>query len=766
MESSPALHQTLNFEHIFLASPGLLTVLSPDLYIVAATNSYLKAVNRTREEVIGKYFFDAFPDNPDTPDVKTSQRAKSSFEKVIKSKEKISSPIVRYDIKQSGALNGGFEERYWESTYIPILDNTGDLINILIELRDCTAHIVADREVKKSFDHIREITEVVGGVAWECNVAENKLTWSAAYKDTFGYTDQDLKTTPDAWDERVHPEDYKRIRASLDLIKATRSKTWTGEYRYLKADGSYTEVLDHGYIFYDEEGNLTRMLGSMVDLRQQKQREQELKESNERFERIAMVTNDVIWDWNLRNDSLWWNEGLFTLFGYKVNSRTNINFWKENIHPEDLPRVQAGIYQAIASGEVNWEDEYRFRSADGSYVLVNDKGYVIYSESGAPVRMLGAMLNITEKRRVEQERESQLSWMQKLLDSLPHMTWTATPEGVTEYFNERWQIYTGLSQEESCKMEAWLSAIHPKDQKHTIERWQHAVQTGGYYEIEYRIRNGREGSYRWFRGQGIPLRDEEGRVVQWIGTCTDIEDHKRAEEGLVEKNLELELINQDLDSFVYTASHDLKLPIINMASIFEELVCMAEFKDPDAHTMIGMFNRSLQQIHNTIHDLSEVVKVQKTKKRDLEDLYFMEAVQDVTLSLQSMINDTNTQLITEFSEAPFVPFTKGSLKSILYNLISNSIKYRSHERSPVILISSRIKDNFVELTVKDNGLGLDMNKHQNKLFQMFKRFHNHVNGSGLGLYIVNRLLTNHGGYINIDSNLGEGTTFTLYFKYK
>ncbi|WP_439881150.1 PAS domain-containing sensor histidine kinase [Pontibacter sp. MBLB2868] len=765
MESPLALNTVANFELIFQALHSPSIVFSPELHILAVSDSYLRAVRRTREEIIGRYVFDVFTDNPNSLQLKAIQNAKEAYLRVIEHKKPLQGPLLRYDIRNSGETVNSVEEKYWESTLTPILDSTGSLLYILQELRDYTPELITEREAEKSVDHFRALTEGIGGVVWECNIPKNQLIWSPSYKNNFGYSDQELLTSLEEWDKNVHPEDYERIIADLELVKQTKGRTWTGKYRFLRADGTYAEVLDHGYIFYDEAGNIERMLGSMVDLGQQKQREQELRESNQRFERIAMATNDVIWDWSLHNDKLWWNEGIYTLFGYENKSTTSIEFWTERIHPEDAASVKDSINSFINSNETFWEQEYRFKCADGSYKIIHDQGYVIRDASDKPTRMVGAMLDITEKKKIEQERESQLNWMRKLLDSLPHMTWTATPEGITEYFNEQWIRYTGLTQAESLGFDSWLSAIHPEDQQRTIERWMESVNSGINYEIEYRIRNGKQGPFRWFLGKGVALRDAQGRIEKWVGSCIDIEDHKRAEEGLIEKNLELEHINQDLDGFVYTASHDLKLPIINMAGIFEELIQSAEFSDPEAPKMIGLFNKSLQQIHNTIHELSEVVKVQKTKRRDLEEVPIRAVVQDVALSLQNMITETYAQITTDFAEAPYVYFTKGSLKSVLYNLISNSIKYRAQDRTPQIKISTKIKDNFVELRISDNGLGLDMNKHQSKLFQMFKRFHNHVNGSGLGLYIVNRLLTNHGGYINVESSLGKGTTFLLYFKH-
>lgn len=365
----------------------------------------------------------------------------------------------------------------------------------------------------------------------------------------------------------------------------------------------------------------------------------------------------------------------------------------------------------------------------------------------------------------EQLQESEQKF-RFLTESIPQMVWTATADGVTDYFNKRWITYTGLSFEESTGPESWLKALHPDDLQMAFERWQYSVQTGEYYEIEYRIRNGRRGSYRWFLGQGIPMRDAQGNIVRWFGTCTDIEDHKKAEEELVEKNLELERINQDLDSFVYTASHDLKLPIVNMAGIFNELTLSTEFKDPDAPQLISMFNKSLEQIYVTINDLAEVVKVQKSHTRTQELINLQDVTEKVKISIQDTLQATGAIITTDFVEVPALAFGKANLKSILYNLISNGIKYRKQDQKPVIHLSTTRKGDYVELKVQDNGIGIDMNKHQNKLFQMFKRFHNHVSGSGLGLYIVNRLLTNSGGYINIESTINEGTTFYLYFKQK
>ncbi|MBC5774269.1 PAS domain-containing protein [Pontibacter sp. KCTC 32443] len=915
--------------------------------------------------------------------------------------------------------NGQFTDMYLNLEYRPLITN-GVTAGILVSAVEVTELVQTKQRIAFNQQSMQLLSEAAGCATWEYDVKGKIITWSSGYKEMFGYTDADLTTDAATWDANIHPEDYQSIRASVNSAIANSKKSWTGEYRYRRADGSYAYVMDHGYIIYDKDSMPERMLGSVLDITSKKKNDQELQYNNERFKRIAMATNDVIWDWNLQDDSIWWSEGYSTLFGYKeYDIEVDINSWTDHIHPDDLALIKSSIKKAFDGSDNSWEGEYRFRCADGSYKLIHDKGYIIRDTHGKAIRMFGSMLDVTEKRQIEQqlqvsnsrtleileslplltwtttpdgsadyynqrwynytgsnfeemkvngwknlihpddleetsrlwqeavtsgnnfevenrwkcaadgqyrwflaravpirnsegeitmwvgshteiedqkqimfaleegtnkfryltESSPQIVWsanpdgnidftskqwydytnmtieeslgygwapaihpddlqmlldnwthsittgdpfyvevrvrnvltdiyqwfiikaqatrnnngdiikwygvglhihdikmlqqqleesekqMRFMADSIPQMIWTTRPDGHHDYFNKRWMDYTGLTLEESIGL-VWNDMLHPDDKQRAWDRWQYSLRTGEYYEIEYRFKNGFNGSYRWFLGQAMPMRDAQGNIVKWFGTCTDIEDHKKAEEELVDKNLELERINQDLDNFVYTASHDLKLPIVNMAGIFNELTLNTEFKDPDAPELIGMFNKSLEQIYNTINDLAEVVKVQKSHIREYEQVNLQELTEDVKVSIQDTLVATDTKIMTDFSEVPSLAFGKANLKSILYNLISNAIKYRKQDQKPQISISTSRKGDYVELKIQDNGIGIDMNKHQNKLFQMFKRFHNHVSGSGLGLYIVNRLLTNSGGYINIESRLNEGTTFFLYFKQK
>ena len=125
-----------------------------------------------------------------------------------------------------------------------------------------------------------------------------------------------------------------------------------------------------------------------------------LRENGERFRLLASATNDVMWDWNLVNDTVWWNDGMHTRFGYTASDTSTLHFWRDHVHPDDLSRVQASIDEALGAGQMNWQDEYRFRKADGTYATVLDRASIVRSDTLSALRMVGAMMDVTEARQM------------------------------------------------------------------------------------------------------------------------------------------------------------------------------------------------------------------------------------------------------------------------------------------------------------------------------------------------------------------------------
>jgi PAS domain S-box-containing protein len=282
------------------------------------------------------------------------------------------------------------------------------------------------------------------------------------------------------------------------------------------------------------------------------------------------------------------------------------------------------------------------------------------------------------------------------------------------------------------------------------------------------------------------LRDADNQPLVIRATLFDItERHKyeaellraklRAEEQreqlalankqLQRKNEQLTRINADLDSFVYTASHDLRQPIDNMAGLFTELKRSATFHDPAASSMVVMFEEALQQILDTIGGLTAVVQQQRELEQVPNEAVVLQPITEEII--QSLQPGTPSATFTlDFGAVPTLQMARPSLHSMLFNLLSNALKYADPGRPAHIRVSTTLIEGVPVLSVEDNGRGINLERHGPELFQLFRRFHPEVAGSGMGLYLVNRLVHQAGGRVEVESRVGQGTKFHIYLPNK
>ena len=185
-------------------------------------------------------------------------------------------------------------------------------------------------------------------------------------------------------------------------------------------------------------------------------------------------------------------------------------------------------------------------------------------------------------------------------------------------------------------------------------------------------------------------------------------------------------------------------------------------QSPGVQHVLTLMQDSVNRFKRTIEHLTEVSKLQKEHAPATAPVDLAAVIRDVQLDLAPLIRSTGAALEFDVQAAPWVSFSEKNLRSVVFNLLNNALKYHDPARAPQVRVSARPEADGVLLAVQDNGLGLAA-AHQRQLFGMFQRFHNHVEGSGIGLYMVKKMVENAGGRITVDSELGRGTTFWVYF---
>jgi PAS domain S-box-containing protein len=347
-----------------------------------------------------------------------------------------------------------------------------------------------------------------------------------------------------------------------------------------------------------------------------------------------------------------------------------------------------------------------------------------------------------------------------LAESVPQLVWTCLPDGRCDYLSRQWLAYTGVAEDSQLGLE-WLShEIHPDDRRRTLEAWINAVQDRAPYDVEYRIRRF-DGAYRWFKTRGTPLRDSQGRILRWFGTCTDIEDQRRSTEALRRSNEELRRANEDLNQFAFSASHDLKEPL-RMVAIYGQLL-ERKYRaklDTQAQEYIEQVVSGAQRMEMLVNDLLEYTQVVNVPLGEVAAVDISAAVRSARSNLETAIEASGA--LVESQDLPSVPVREVHLIQLFQNLISNAVKYRQAAAPHLQITAERLEDSW-KLCVRDNGIGIDPAYHT-QIFRIFRRLHANPKypGTGIGLAICQKIVERYGGRIWVESE-GEGHGSAFWF---
>jgi signal transduction histidine kinase len=243
----------------------------------------------------------------------------------------------------------------------------------------------------------------------------------------------------------------------------------------------------------------------------------------------------------------------------------------------------------------------------------------------------------------------------------------------------------------------------------------------------------------------------------------NITETKIAEEEREQLIRDLKSQNEELQRFAYIISHNLRAPIVNISSLLE-LYNLENPADPENKEIMENLIMATDILTGTLQDLIEVVSIKKNRAPKIEPINFQLAFHNTERSLFKQLQKSGTIIHKNFEKAPQISYIYSHLENFLINLTTNAIKYKHPDRNPEIHISTYPEGEFIILEFRDNGIGIDLDRYRDRLFGLYQRFHSHVDGKGLGLYLVREQIRAHKGTLKVSSVVDEGTTFYLYLK--
>jgi PAS domain S-box-containing protein len=699
---------------------------------------------------------------------------------------KLNDESTRKEIYQASLKSGELQYQFaipaidgtkkWIETSAKVYYNAeGQPIRLLGTVKDITEARIAEEKMAMLAAIVQSSDDLILSKGLDGIIT----SWNDAGKRIMGYEAHEMigqhvsKLIPD---DRLQEEDEIISR----LKKGERIEHF--ETRRIRKD---KQIIDISLTISPVKNAKGEIIGASKiarDITSQKLSERVISESEERLKVLIDASGLGTWDLNLLTREVEYSSRYLEIFGYNHDAVLSHEDLIAHLHPDDLPVRKKAFEEAFLTGSLQYTSRLIWN--DKSIHWMEGRGKVLYNEEGVPYKMMGTIRDVTSEMNYQKELEKREEVFRLLADSLPQHIWTSDSEGNMNYFNQSVYDYSGLSSEE-LQLDGWLNLV-PPDQKETSRAaWLAAIAEGTVFKTEHELRR-YDGQYRWQLSRAVPQKDEEGHILAWIGTSTDVHDWKifanQLEEQvkqrthqLEESNDELSKLNNELAQFAYVASHDLQEPLRKIqtfsARIQEIEKDNLSDKGRDYFARLQNASKRMQQL---ILDLLAYSRA-NTAERHFEKV-------DLNLILdnsEEQVKETILQKNAVIASGPLptLSIVRYQFEQLFTNLLSNALKFSKADTTPHINIRSEIVSgstidesgidkalSYHHISFADNGIGFDP-EYSEAIFQVFKRLHgkDEYPGTGIGLAIVKKIVENHAGIITATGKQGEGAVFDMYF---
>lgn len=419
-----------------------------------------------------------------------------------------------------------------------------------ITATDITERKLLEEGFKRNQEKFRVLAEVSLTGIWTTDPLGNNTYVSPQWCQITGISPEAAKGN--GWANGLHPDDRELIMNDWKRLKPSDTPK-TYDFRFIRPDGSIVWVLSQATVVRDIDGNVIEWIGTIIDITERKHLENALRENEERLRFALKATNDVVWDWDIVNDSQRWNEAGTKVFGWTeiVGNPVTAAWWLERIHPDDQLRVDKGFFKTINENSAStWQDEYRFKKADGSFTEVLDRGYILRNDQGKAIRMIGAMLDISERKKAEQDLRESEHFANSIANTTPALLYLYDFEQAKNIWtNDVHKRFFEEFEKDSSNFDfSDISQFtHPDDFRELIKRADEMQNNKSinHYEVEHRLKL--NGTWKWMKLLvTVFKRNVYGQPIQILGAVIDIDDLKKTEYDLLEAKEKAERNEREL----------------------------------------------------------------------------------------------------------------------------------------------------------------------------------------------------------------------------
>lgn len=578
----------------------------------------------------------------------------------------------------------------------------GDDCFLCTYVRDVTERIHSEKELKQSNSRFQRITSTTNDAVWEWNLENNTLWCNEMHQQLYGLTMEDPVPIKAEWVSRIHPEDRYRILKMQDDAMASDSNVFISEYRFRAGKGSeYKYIFDRCYITRNAAGEAILLTGSMMDVSERKLAEEKIVHSNERFELIAKTTNDAVWETDLETGVSWGNEMHQMMYGLTLkNDRPNFKEWEMHLHPDDRKWVIKSLHDALASTDNTWITEYRFIKPTGEIVTIYDRTYIVRNTEGKPVRMMGSMMDISERKKAEDALLQSEEKYRTLVEQATDGIFIADHTGKFVIVNSAAVKLSKYTEEELANLTIYDLADSEEIKTNPFKFEEMKSEQGARSERKLKCK---DGSILDIEINAKFLSD--GRFLAFI---RDITERKKAENEL---NSSYRAIRK-LTSHLQNAREEERMHIAR--EIHDELGQQLTVLKMDVSWLIKKIKQLENQPLNDkaaeiIKMLNGTVNTVRRISSDLRPVLLDDLGLAAAIEWHLMEFGKRSGIKTEFFTLESVIEIPRATATGLFRIYQESItNIARHSEATEVMVELFIEDKVVTMSIVDNGKGFDV----------------------------------------------------------